>query len=87
MFAKSKVFGSEIGCEMNEISSKIGPGGALGSIFLIFLVLERVVFSIVFGNEKSGSKISKNLTKVIPRGDRGEQAPSGPRPRRGEGGR
>ena len=68
MFAKSKVFGSEIGCEMNEISFKIGPGGALGSIFLIFLVLERVVFSIVFGNEKRWLQNLEKSDKSDPEG-------------------
>ena len=52
-----------------------------------FVVLERVVFSMVFGIEKSGSKISKNLTKVVPSGDRGDTRKAEPRPRRGEGGK
>ena len=37
---------------------------------------------MVFGIEKSGSKILKNLAKVVPRGDRRESEPAEPRPRR-----
>ena len=84
---KAMFFEQKMDVKKHELSSKIGPWGALGSFFLIFLRFLKGSFFDGFRDRKKWVQNLENLTKVVPSGDRGEPGEAGPRPRRGEGGR